>query len=415
MRLASRSRSFRALAVAAALASVCVVPAYAQEEDESERSAQQRGRAAARAAVENNGNVDAERGRPAVEAPWRQDPRRGDIQRQAQMDPTVRGDTPAQQVPSAAGQHERARQAQQRQSPMESRGNWRDRPGSGDAERARAFQREMATRQPREAMIDQQREVSESEAAQRRQRERERGQQVDSRRENQRGRPAFVQDDDRRRNLRESDERRGIDARQRLGREQQERRIAEERQHAQHYHRQRVGYDRAAEQRARALQQQRRMAHYHYQQQYYQRLRQQQALWDSRRYDYYSDPFYYTPASYRFSHGGRWHQTNRYGADLLRQAVDFGYREGLRAGRADRHDQWRVDYRSSYAYQDASYGYHGRYVGHDIYSHYFRQGFEHGYQDAYYDRYRYGQRHGSGDYRILAGVLTAILGLQLLR
>lgn len=156
------------------------------------------------------------------------------------------------------------------------------------------------------------------------------------------------------------------------------------------------------------------MAQFHYQQQYYARLREQQRRWQHASYNYYNDPFYYTPASYRYSYGGHWHQTNRYGADLMRRAVSLGYEEGMRAGRADRQDGWRYDYRGTYAYQDASYGYDGYYIGYDQYSHYFREGFRRGYEDGYYSRYRYGHRDGSGDYKVLATVLAVVLGLQLL-
>ena len=98
----------------------------------------------------------------------------------------------------------------------------------------------------------------------------------------------------------------------------------------------------------------------------------------------------------------------------MRQAVNYGYQEGLRAGRADRDDRWRRDYRNSYAYQDANYGYNGYYIGQDQYNYYFRQGFQRGYEDAYRNDYRYGRRDNDGSYSILAGVLGLILGLQLL-
>ena len=201
---------------------------------------------------------------------------------------------------------------------------------------------------------------------------------------------------------------------QRLDRQQQERRISEERDRAQRFQYGHQQHQRLAEQRARALQQQQRLAHYRYQQQYYDRLRLQQARWDARRYDHYNDPYFYTPASYRYSYGGRWHETNRYGADLMRQAVNYGYQEGLRAGHADRFDGWRNDYRGSYAYQHASYGYNGYYLDQSAYNHYFRQGFARGYDDGYGNRHRHGRRDDNGQYVILAAVLGAILGLQLL-
>jgi hypothetical protein len=41
---------------------------------------------------------------------------------------------------------------------------------------------------------------------------------------------------------------------------------------------------------------------------------------------------------------------------MLRQALNYGYEEGFRAGQADREDRVRSSYRDSYAYQDATYG-----------------------------------------------------------
>ncbi|GAB3306710.1 hypothetical protein [Luteimonas notoginsengisoli] len=156
------------------------------------------------------------------------------------------------------------------------------------------------------------------------------------------------------------------------------------------------------------------MAQYRYQQQYYDRLREQQVRWSARSYDYRNDPYYYTPDRYRYSYQGSWQRTNRYGADLIRQAVNYGYREGLSAGRADRQDGWRADYRNSYAYQDANYGYNGYYIPQDEYNYYFRQGFARGYDDGYSSRYRYGQRDDNGNYAILAAILTAVVGFELL-
>ena len=211
----------------------------------------------------------------------------------------------------------------------------------------------------------------------------------------------------------------GHDPLRRLDRGQQEARIRDERQRAERFQRERE-HDRRmaeqrAEQRARLLQQQRRMSQYRYQQHYHDRLREQQRRWYAAgAYDYWRDPFYYTPASYRYSYGGHWYQTNRYGADLMRRAVSYGYEEGLRAGRADRDDRWRYDVQGSYGYLDASYGYDGRYIAHDQYSYYFRQGFQRGYEDGYYGRYRYGSRDSHGNHTVLAAVLGVILGLQLL-
>jgi len=194
----------------------------------------------------------------------------------------------------------------------------------------------------------------------------------------------------------------------------QARRIRAEQQRANRYFAAQTQHRNAANQRARILQQQRRNNQYRYQVQYQQRLQRQHAQWNSSRYDYYNDPFYYTPASYRYQYGGQWQTTNRYGADLMQQAVDYGYQEGLRAGRADSEDGWRADYGNSYAYQDGSYGYNGRYISPSEYQYYFRQGFRRGYQDGYDNRHQYGYRRDDGSYAIVAAVLATIVGLHLL-
>ena len=131
-----------------------------------------------------------------------------------------------------------------------------------------------------------------------------------------------------------------------------------------------------------------------------------------RRRGIYDAGWQTAPAIYRYQRDGRYHSVNRYAADLLQQAVDLGYREGRRAGRADREDGWRPDYRDSYAWQHASYGYNGWYVDRDEYAYYFREGFRRGYDDGYYGRNRHGRRGDDGDYLILAAVLAAILGFQ---
>lgn len=166
-----------------------------------------------------------------------------------------------------------------------------------------------------------------------------------------------------------------------------------------------------ARERAHELQRQRRMQQYRYQQLYQQRLREQQRRWAGMRYDYNRDPFYSTPFSHRYQVGGRYWQTNRYGVDLIRQAANHGYAEGIRAGQADRYDGWRADYRGSWAYQDASYGYQGRYIDRGHYAHYFREGFRRGYEDGYYSRAQYG-RHQNGQYLMISTILSAILGIR---
>jgi hypothetical protein len=192
---------------------------------------------------------------------------------------------------------------------------------------------------------------------------------------------------------------------------ERQRRIAEQRQRATDYRHYLDARQSMERQRAVALQQQRRMQQYQYQQWYWNQQRAMQAQWNARNDNYYNDPYYYTPASYRYYRDGRYHDVNRYAANLLQQAVRYGYEQGVRAGRADRLDHWRSDYRDNYAYLDASYGYVGYYVNRDEYNYYFRQGFRRGYEDGYGRDYRHG-RYDDGSYIILAAVLSAILNLQ---
>jgi len=69
------------------------------------------------------------------------------------------------------------------------------------------------------------------------------------------------------------------------------------------------------------------------------------------------------------------------------------------------------NYRSSYAYQDANYGYDGYYVNQAEYSYYFREGFNRGYQDGYDSRMQYGS-YSNGSGSILGAILSEILNLQ---
>ena len=95
---------------------------------------------------------------------------------------------------------------------------------------------------------------------------------------------------------------------------------------------------------------------------------------------------------YRYNRGGKYYQTNEYGAKWLRQAVKYGYEEGFRAGKADRDDRWRGgSYKDSYAYRDANYGYNGYYVNRSDYNYDSREGFRRGYEDGYNSRYQYGR------------------------
>jgi hypothetical protein len=172
--------------------------------------------------------------------------------------------------------------------------------------------------------------------------------------------------------------------------------------------------DRAQQQTAE-LQQQNRRSQYRFQQDYLERQRQQQITFrNDREHDYERDPYYYTAPSYRYNRGGTYYETNEYGADLLRQAVNHGYEEGFRTGEADRQDRWHSDYQDSYAYRDANYGYSGYYLSQDDYNFYFREGFRRGYEDGYSSRYEYG-RYSNGSYSMLDAMVSQLLNLQSLR
>jgi hypothetical protein len=163
------------------------------------------------------------------------------------------------------------------------------------------------------------------------------------------------------------------------------------------------------QQQTTQLQQQKRTAQVRVQQQYQTHLVEQQRQLQAPR-NFTTDPYVTTPHNYRYVVSGAARETNQYGVDMLRQAVNDGYSEGVRAGEADRTDHWKSDYQAAPAYQDATYGYSGQYVDQSDYSYYFRQGFQRGYADGYNARSQYGSV-SNGNYSILGSLLTSILGL----
>jgi len=92
---------------------------------------------------------------------------------------------------------------------------------------------------------------------------------------------------------------------------------------------------------------------------------------------------------------------------MLQNAINKGYSQGYQAGRADRYDNWNYNYRDSYSYQDARYGYDSYHVSMSEYQYYFRQGFQRGYDDGYYGRSRYG-RYSNGRGSLLGNILKGI-------
>jgi len=196
--------------------------------------------------------------------------------------------------------------------------------------------------------------------------------------------------------------------------QEQQRRIAEERQRQIEYQRTLDAQVRAAQARTAQIQAQRRAsAQLAAQQRYVQALQAQQAQLRNQR-DYSRDPYVSSLQSYRYRFNGVTRETNQYGADALRNAVNNGYQIGYQQGQADRSDGASSNYKRSFAYQDANYGYNGSYVAQGDYNYYFREGFRRGYSDGYGSRTQYGTV-SNGSASILSNILSGILGLTSIR
>ena len=121
---------------------------------------------------------------------------------------------------------------------------------------------------------------------------------------------------------------------------------------------------------------------------------------------------------YRVNRDGRWYNTDNRGAELLRQAVNEGYRQGFAAGRADQNARRHGGWTNNNVYRSGTYGYQN-FVERSQYQYYFRQGFQRGYQDGSNSRYRdgytgdyqYGTYNG-GNLNILGSILNQILNIQ---
>ena len=118
--------------------------------------------------------------------------------------------------------------------------------------------------------------------------------------------------------------------------------------------------------------------------------------------------------NYRYNIRGVYRETNQFGADVLRQALDRGYDEGYRSGLNDRRDGVRSDFQRALDFESGSFGYAGGYVPADDYSYYFREGFQRGYDDGYWSRSNYGT-FSNGKAAILGAVALGILGLTMIR
>jgi hypothetical protein len=196
---------------------------------------------------------------------------------------------------------------------------------------------------------------------------------------------------------------------ERLTSQEQQRLIREQEQRNAIYRAQLDRQVRLAQERNARLQAQRRLAEYRVQQNYIANLQRQQAALRAQR-NYSNDPAYYTAPTYRYRVNNVTRTTNQYGVETLKQAVNYGYEQGIQYGRADRQDRAAYNYRDSYAYQDANYGYNGNYVSQSDYNAYFREGFRRGYDDGFYARSQYGTTTTNGG-SILSNLLNSILGL----
>jgi hypothetical protein len=121
---------------------------------------------------------------------------------------------------------------------------------------------------------------------------------------------------------------------------------------------------------------------------------------------------------YRVNRNGRYYNTDQRGAELLRNAVNEGYRQGFMAGRSNLSSNRRGSWSSSNVYRSGNMGYQNN-VDRGQYQYYFQQGFQRGYQDGSNrqymndrsDRFQYGT-YDNGQPSILSNILNQVLNLQ---
>ena len=116
---------------------------------------------------------------------------------------------------------------------------------------------------------------------------------------------------------------------------------------------------------------------------------------------------------YRYHIGGAYRETNQYGVDVLRDALNQGYQLGYRDGLIDRRDGAPADFRRAFDFEGGNYGYTGAYLPPSDYTYYFREGFQRGYDDGYWNRAQYGTFY-NGTASILGSIVAGILGLTVI-
>jgi hypothetical protein len=127
----------------------------------------------------------------------------------------------------------------------------------------------------------------------------------------------------------------------------------------------------------------------------------------------------FTAGRYRVVRNGRFYNTDHRGAELLRNAVNEGYRQGFAAGRSHLNSNRQMTWSDTNVYRSGVYGYQNG-VDRGQYQYYFREGFKRGYQDGtnyeynrenYNGQYQYGE-YNNGQPSILGAILNQILNLQ---
>lgn len=125
-----------------------------------------------------------------------------------------------------------------------------------------------------------------------------------------------------------------------------------------------------------------------------------------------------TSGRYRIYRNGRYYNTDNNGANMLRQAVNEGYRQGFAAGRSDYSGRRNSNWSNNSVYRSGTYGYSSG-VDRSQYQYYFQQGFQRGYQDGsnsqyqngYVGNYQYGYSDG-GTLNVLGAILNDVLNIQ---
>ena len=97
-----------------------------------------------------------------------------------------------------------------------------------------------------------------------------------------------------------------------------------------------------------------------------------------------------TREMFRVYRSGHFYVTDYKGADLLRNGINEGYRQGFLEGEKDFKSQSYVGYRASATFKDATIGYK-KFIDLDEYQYYFRRGFELGYYDGFDGMEQYGK------------------------